>query len=170
MNDVVLLERADRLHAITQRVGYALWQLQELEGIAAQCFVLLAQATKGMGEDAGSTLLDKALSGTFGAIIRKLREAGVLPAEMESQLQGLLKERNWLVHSSRAASRDAVHNDVALSKATQRIDQISDDALAAMRNLGAMAQDFVKKHGVTEAQIDRNAAELLKRWHGGDAL
>jgi hypothetical protein len=34
------LQKADRLAAITQRIGFALWQIQGLEGVAAQYFVL----------------------------------------------------------------------------------------------------------------------------------
>ena len=54
------LEKADRLAAITQRIGFALWQIQELEGVSAQYFVLVVQAKKGMGLAAGNALEEKA--------------------------------------------------------------------------------------------------------------
>lgn len=164
------LERADRLHVVTQRVGYTLWQIQELEGVAAQCFVLLAQATKGMGMSEGNALLDKALAGTFGATITKLRDAGVLPLDVEAQLRALLKERNWLVHSSRSTSRAAVHSDEALAAAIQRIDGISGSTLFLMKRLGDIVESHVKKHGVTDTQIDQHAAKILEAWHSGDVL
>ena len=49
MNAVVqkkgnMMQRAVRLAEITQGVGFALWQLQELEGSTALYFVLVAQA------------------------------------------------------------------------------------------------------------------------------
>ena len=42
-----------RLDKITRGIGFALWQIQELEGVTAEYFVLLAQAKKEMGLDAG---------------------------------------------------------------------------------------------------------------------
>jgi hypothetical protein len=60
------LEKANRLTEITQRIGFCLWQIQELEGVSAQYFVLLAQAKKGMGLTAGNALSEKAKKKTFG--------------------------------------------------------------------------------------------------------
>ena len=61
MNEFIQqLQKANRLTEITQRIGFALWQIQELEGVSAQYFVLLAQAIKGMGEAAGNVLIEKA--------------------------------------------------------------------------------------------------------------
>ena len=96
---------ANRLSAVTQTVGFALWQLQELEGASAQYFVLLAQAEKGMGLVAGAALIEKAQSKTFGATIHQIAKAGLLSPELETRFTNLLAERNWLVHSSRATSR-----------------------------------------------------------------
>ena len=56
----------DRLAPITQRVGFALWKFQKLEGVAAQLFALMAQATRGMGEEVGNLLLAKVQRDTFG--------------------------------------------------------------------------------------------------------
>ena len=45
----IQLEKANRLRESTQRIGFAIWQIQELEGVSAQYFVLTAQAQKGNG-------------------------------------------------------------------------------------------------------------------------
>lgn len=62
------IQKADRLDEISKRVGFALWQLQELEGVAVQYFVLLVQAKKGMGLAEGTALVEKAQSNTFGGL------------------------------------------------------------------------------------------------------
>lgn len=54
------IQKANRLEEITQRIGFAIWQLQELEGVSARYFVLLGQAQKGMGEVSGNELVKKA--------------------------------------------------------------------------------------------------------------
>jgi uncharacterized protein YutE (UPF0331/DUF86 family) len=101
------LEAADRLNLILNRVGFALWQIQELESVAANYFVLLVQAEKGMGLEAGNLLIEKAKKKTFGTTVRRLAEAGLLTPQLERRLKDLLAERNWLVHGSREASRSA---------------------------------------------------------------
>ena len=51
MNEFIQeMQKANLFNDITQRIGFALWQIQELESFSAQYFVLLAQAKKGMGE------------------------------------------------------------------------------------------------------------------------
>jgi hypothetical protein len=35
-------DKSELLHALTQRVGFAVWQLQDLEAASATYFVLLA--------------------------------------------------------------------------------------------------------------------------------
>jgi hypothetical protein len=162
------LERADRLAEITSRVGYALWQLQILEGALAQYFVLVAQATRGMGEEAGNALFEKASSATFGSTITKLRKADKLSSALEGRFQMLLAERNWLVHRSRATSGHAVNNDGAFHELLERLDRIADEALLLLREVGQLAETFVMSSGVSKATIDRLTDELLEKWIGGN--
>jgi hypothetical protein len=79
------LERADRLTAITQRVGFCIWQLQELEASAARFLVLTTRLTPSTSKDEGVRLADKAISQTFGANLRGLAAAKVLPEELQSR-------------------------------------------------------------------------------------
>jgi uncharacterized protein YutE (UPF0331/DUF86 family) len=163
------LEAAERLDVIAKRVGFALWQLQELENVAAQCFVLLAQAVPGMGEAAAAPLLDAARSKTFGQTCRLLVEAKLLSADLESALRKLLLERNWLVHDSRLTNRAAVHNDVAMRRLLKRVDAIPDAVSAVMPQLAALAQAHAARHGVSKEFIDQHTAALLAHWHLDDA-
>lgn len=165
-----LLDRANRLTAITQKVGFALWQLQELEGVAAQYFVLLTQAKKGMGLAAGNTLVEKAQSKTFGATIRQIAKAGLLSSELEIRFFNLLSERNWLVHKSRAGSRSAVHSDAAVHKLVLRVDAIAEESITLLKELAVLVERHVKRHGVTEQYIHEEAQKLLEQWYSSDAI
>jgi hypothetical protein len=164
------LRKADRLHAITQKVGFALWQLQELEGMSAQYFVLIVQASPGMGLTAGQALLDKALSKTFGGTVTQLVKARRLSKQLEARFQALLAERNWLVHSSRSTSRDAIHSAQACQALIHRLDKIAGEASALIKEIGKEAEIFVKKYGVAAEQVQKQTAETLRRWHAEDAL
>jgi uncharacterized protein YutE (UPF0331/DUF86 family) len=163
------LEIADRLNLILSRVGFALWQIQELESVAANYFVLLVQAQKGMGLEAGNLLFENAQKKTFGATVRRLAEAGLLTPELERGLNDILAERNWLVHRSRAASRGVPYNDAAAMKLLDRLEKIAQQALALLKEIGERVETFAKKHGTTEEYIHETSNRLLEEWRFGDA-
>ena len=164
------LEAADRLNLILNRVGFALWQIQELESVAANYFVLLVQAQKGMGLEAGNLLIEKAKKKTFGTTVRRLAEAGLLSPQLERRLNDLLAERNWLVHGSREASRSAPHNDSAATRLVDRIDAIAEQSLGLLREIGELVEAFAKKHGTTEEYIAETSKRLLDEWRYGDEV
>lgn len=161
--------RAERLDAITRRIGFTLWQLQDLEAVTAQYFVLLTQAKKGMGFAAGNALVEKAQAKTFGATIGQVSKAGLISTELVSCFNSLLAERNWLVHKSRASSRNAVHNDAEMQKLLIRLKAISEESLALLRDVDKLVENFVQQHGVSEKYIDEYAIKLLDQWHSADA-
>jgi hypothetical protein len=155
---------ANRLKNIAERVGFALWQLQELERVSAQYFVLIAQAKRGMGFEAGAELTNKALGKTFGKTISNLVKSGLLSTGLEQKFQSLLEERNWLVHNSRASSRNAVYNEVAYNELVFRLDTLAEQALSLLKEIGQLALLYVKKHGVSQAEIDEVSAQTLHDW------
>lgn len=149
-------QKAERLDLIAQKVGFALWQLQELEGSAAQYLVLVAQARPGMGLAAGQALVKEAQSKTFGRTIEQLMKTSQLPQAVELRFQELLSERNWFVHQSRSMSRDAVHNDGACAKLVSRLEAIAKEARLLLQEVMIQADAFVRKHGVSTEQISKD--------------
>ncbi|MGK7894881.1 MAG: hypothetical protein AB4372_15005 [Xenococcus sp. (in: cyanobacteria)] len=164
------LEKANRLSAITQQLGFALWQLQELEGVCAKYYILVEKADFGMGEETGNALEQKAKKKTFGATIHKLVKAGLLTEDLEFRFKKLLSERNWLVHSSRASSRSSIHTDSHMVTLLQRLEKISNEALSLMTHVGTLMEEYVKKCGVSEEYIEKKSNEILEQWHSTDAI
>lgn len=162
--------RADRFAEITQRVGFTLWQLQALEGVAAIYFVLLTAATRGMGQEAGNLLVARAKGRTFGATIRQLEEAGLLPGDLGQRLRRVLGDRNWLVHSSLDDSRAAVYNLSAFGALLRRFDHIAEEALALLQELESRMETEAMAQGATKQQIDEGAAKLLNAWREADGI
>jgi len=164
------LERADRLAVVTQNVGFALWQLQELEGVAAQYFVLLVQAKKGMGLAEGNALIEKAQAKTFGATLHQIAKAGLISPEMEGRFEKILAERNWLVHRSRVESRNTIHNAKAMAALVARLEAMADEALALLKHIDGETNSFVRQHGVSTNYVAQVSKQLLEQWHAADAL
>ncbi|MBU4263921.1 MAG: hypothetical protein KKC76_18855 [Proteobacteria bacterium] len=164
------IQKANRLKEITQRIGFAIWQIQELEGVSAQYFVLLGQAKKGMGEAAGNDLVKKAKKNTFGRTIKDIRKKGLLNKDLGGRFLRLLSERNWLVHQSRTESRDAVHSDIAMQRLISRIDAMADESLALLKEIGSLSIAHMNKHGVNEESIYKRAEALLNQWHSSEEI
>jgi uncharacterized protein YutE (UPF0331/DUF86 family) len=160
------LQRAERLAAVTQQVGFALWQLQELEFGAAHYFVLLVQAAPGMGHAAAESIVNKALGKTFGTTIHLMTKARLLDDGFASRFTSLLAERNWLVHRSRADSRGAIYGEDAMQALLRRLERIANEAEELLKEIVVRAKLFVSAHGVSEHVIDRATQQLLKQWHG----
>ncbi|BBE50737.1 hypothetical protein OYT1_ch1177 [Ferriphaselus amnicola] len=163
-------ERADRLVVVTQNIGFALWQLQELEGVAAGYFVLLVQAQKDIGLAAGNALVEKAQAKTFGATLHKIAKAGLISPEMEGRFEKILAERNWLVHRSRAESRNAIHNAKAMSVLVVRLEAMANEALALLKHIDGETTSFVQQHGVSTDYVAQVSKQLLEQWHAADVL
>ncbi|CAG4883093.1 conserved protein of unknown function [Georgfuchsia toluolica] len=163
-------EKADRLATVTQSIGFALWQLQELEGVTASYFVLLAQAKKGMGLAEGNDLVEKAQGKTFGTTLHQIAKAGLVSPEIEKRFTKLLSERNWLVHRSRADSRNVIHNGKAMVALLARLEAMADESLALLKFIDAETTAFVQKHGVSMDYVAQVSKQLLEQWHAADAL
>lgn len=163
-------DQAMRLDAITKQIGFSLWQLQELEGIAAQYFVLMTKARKGMGLLAGEVMIEKAKRKTFGTTLHEIAKAGLLAADLESRFTKLLTERNWLVHASRATSRNAVHHDVEMRKLLDRLEMIAEESLSLMKEIALLMERYVKTHGVTKEFIEKESNKLLEQWRAADEI
>ncbi len=146
--------KANRLNAIAERIGFAIWQLQELERSSAQYYVLIVKASPGMGIEKGKVLLDDALSKTFGKTVSRLQKSGRVPDELMIRLQKLLDERNWLVHNSRATSRSAVHDQTVCHQLIQRINGIADEALALLGEVVKQVEAFILTQGFSAKDIE----------------
>jgi|SRR5271155_2568835 uncharacterized protein YutE (UPF0331/DUF86 family) len=165
----IQIQKAERLAAITQKVGFTLWQLQELEGATAVYFVLVAQARRGMGATEGNALIENAQSQTFGKTVSQLGRAGLLKPDIQQRFGNLLKERNWLVHNSRDSSRDAVHDDLVMRRLLVRLESMVEESSALLKELGALAETCARQHGVSEQEIAERTKRLLQAWQTSDA-
>jgi len=160
-----LIATVNRFNMILYHIGFALWQIQELESSTAHYLVLITQAKMGMGYQAGSELLDKSLGRTFGSTIHQATKAGILCKELEHRFLDLLKERNWLVHNSRRQSRNAMSSDEVAGRLIQRLKTIAEESKAILLEVGELAEKYVRGFGISQEQIEEATNNLLDQWH-----
>ncbi len=160
--------KAKRLSKIAERIGFAIWQIQELEGACATFLILASEATPGIGVEAGLALEKAAKAKTFGRLLAGLKKKGTLEPDLEQRLDNILSERNWLVHRSRASSRSAVYHDTDAKKTIQRIDDIAQEALALLREIGKKVSEIAESCNISEIQLNQSAQQILAGWRKSD--
>jgi hypothetical protein len=170
MNTPIATEiaQANRLSAIAERIGFSVWQLQELESVAAQYLALRTELKPGMSASDADAAIAKALRNPFGQTLNKIAAAGLFEPALQSRLKVLLDERNWLVHRSRADNRSAVHSGAAAQALIARINTIAGESLILLREVGQLFETYVIDHGVSQGFIDKEAAVTLSQWHSSD--
>ncbi len=156
----------ERLHALCMQLGLTLWRLQELEGVVAKYYVLVALATRGMGIKEGQALQQTVDGKTFGKTVRLLRDANKIPDEVVERLPSIVHERNWLVHSSLADERAAVYNDVQCEAFTARMKAMTSEASSIIKIIAKSAENFVLEAGVSQQEIERLTKQTLDSWRG----
>ncbi|MCE0975443.1 hypothetical protein [Pseudomonas putida] len=78
--------------------------------------------------------------------------------------QALLKDRNWLVHSSNADSKKALDDDVAYSDLHRRLESMLDETGRLLKEISALSEKFVLSHGVSVEALEARIAETLGEW------
>lgn len=164
MNAANSQDRSERFGEICQAIGFTLWHLQTLEGSTAQFFVLVEQAIPQMGEEQGNILVTDAQQKTFGRSIARLSESDHFPKNLLERFQALLKERNWLVHSSNADSKRALVNEDDYIGLHQRLESIVDEAARLLKEVSALSEKFVLRHGVLPEALEAKIAATLQEW------
>ncbi len=117
-----------------------------------------------MGRSIGEALVEKAQSKTFGATIKQLEKANLLPIDLAKRYISLLEERNWLVNRSCTDSRGAIHHELIAQKPLLRLDAIADEAAALLKMIGLKMESFAQEIGVSNDQIELQSARLLREW------
>lgn len=158
------LEMAGRLDAVLRCLGYALWQLQELETAIATCVVVRLRDSRGVGTVAGTAISASVEKRTLGQLLHELSGAGVLTDDQVARLRDLLEDRNWLVHRSRRDHRGILTDDIELRALVERLEGVSERTLVLLKEVGAEIERYVVSTGVPQELIDREAARLVESW------
>lgn len=164
MNLNAQIEQATRLSTLMQAVGFAVWQLQELETTAITFAVIRLRASRGMGEVAGRALLEKGERRTLGHVLQELRARGLIDGAVDEDLRDVLDQRNWLVHRARRETRGVLTDDSRLSDLLARLDSLADRTLALQKVLASEIDAYVLSSGVKKKTVERETEEVAKRW------
>jgi hypothetical protein len=155
-----LLNFADVLH----RVGFAVWQLQALEQVAACHLVLVHKVTVSTAREEVHRIFQKSEKNTLGQLFGQIRDLSNGTASFLPRFEALVQERNWLVHHSRNENRSDLFDDNARQKVIDRIETMANEAYQLALALKATTEDHMVSQGITKEEIDRRASQIFREW------
>ena len=147
-----------------QNVGFALWQIQELENTLAHYLVIVHNVEPGVAIDVAEGILEKTRKKTLGQLVGELKSKEEIPKALLERVEGFVEHRNWLAHRSRGESRKHLYQEALHHVFFERVGWIAEEALSLGKAFGEEITTFVKKHGVSEEYIQRTAAGIMRAW------
>lgn len=154
------------LDLVLRAVGFAIWQIQILEGTLLSHLIMVheyPEGDDGTAREAYEAAHKKSLGELLGRMKRHERAS---PALVE-QIEGLLKERNWLVHHSRETNGpDLYHADRTAGLLT-RLESIADSALDLSKRIQSATESHLATKGVSLEYTDAQAMEIRRAWVEG---
>jgi hypothetical protein len=154
----------DVLRDILSQVGFALWQIQSLEFTIAHYLVMVHKLEPGVARTTAEKVFDDTSKKTLGNLLGDLRRHENPSSPLVKKLEMFVPKRNWLVHSSRHVSQQHVFTASKRHILLRRLDNISDDALAIMKEFYIAMEAHLETHGITRKQFGSIADKIMKSW------
>ena len=146
-------------------IGMALWFIQSLEQILADCEIIFLDGHMGMGEEEARKEQSARAKTTLGGRVSRLTEELVISDDIVQRARQLVDERNWLIHRCRSDHRHAVRPGRSADALLERLDRIHELALPVYHAIGEAVRQYVLAHGVDPLEIDR---EFLRDLFGDE--
>ena len=149
-------------HDLFSEIGCALWQIQAAECALLHHIVLVLKEPDDL--EAYEKLATKEGKRTLGQLIHELRKHSDLPTDLDDRMSIFLDERNWIAHHIFRESHSDLHSATKAPILLQRIESLSDEALAVAKMFADATRDWVVANGVPEDRLEALEQETLKRW------
>jgi hypothetical protein len=149
-------------------IGKGVWQLQYVEDhlttLLAITIDIKEPGTK--TEEEIKEIVSKHKKGTLGALLKKGRDAGVLPFQLEANLTRFVDERNWLIHHSIDSHGKRLYSEAGRAETFERLARFIADAKAMQREISDEITRFSVGQGLDVEAAEADArAEVARLKH-----
>jgi hypothetical protein len=152
------------IQEIWQKVGFALWQIQELESTLAMYLTLVHKIKPDIARAEAEEVLEKTRRRTLGQLLNEVKGKEKIPSDLVKKLDAFIKERNWLVHRSREKSRHEVYQPQRLPVLFHRSDTIAEEAFCLNKAFYKELKTFILAKGISQKELDANAQKIVNSW------
>lgn len=144
------------------RIGRTLWSIQALEYALAH-YLTLTKVTPG-NKEAAYSLLENSFKVTLGRLVKKLKQSISVPSEIETRLEHLTDERNWLAHRVFRLHHTDIRGHESFSNLIARIEHLGDEAISLATVMAALCRQWCIANGISEDKIDTEIARRYDKW------
>ena len=152
----------DELEYLHQKIGYAVWYIQDFENVLTHYLVMVHKLPIGTPVEIATNVLKKTKKGTLGFLMAEFKRSCEVKPDFEVRLDCFLDERNWLIHRSKNEERATVYNPdkSKLLKLFTRLEALAEEAIALTSEFGDLLTESLKKKGMDMEQVKREAQKL----------
>jgi hypothetical protein len=162
------IEQVTMLDDVARQIGYAVWDLQELEWMLGRLWVLTRPDIRGAGPEVAAPVLERADKRTFGTAFRELIGAGLFDSDLAARLGEIVDERNWIVHRSRRDNRGIVNSRARCAAFLARLERAQEESAELRELVFALVTRETAAVGTQQDVVDRQADRLLQEWGFGE--
>lgn len=152
------------LRELTSHLGFAMWQVQEVEVALRDLLLLKKYFKKGVAKSAWDQTTKKVSKLSFGQLLTEVRAADIVEDSLADALQELVGRRNWLVHHSRADTRGVMTNALLYESLTRHCVEVVTRALELQRAVSEESLAFIEASNPDREAIAKALAGTMEAW------
>jgi hypothetical protein len=152
---------------VTRSIGFAVWQLQALELVAACYLILVHKATPATASEKVQTMFAKTKKKTLGQLFGEIRDSSKGSAAFLPQLERLVDERNWLIHRCHHQNRKDLYSLERRMALINRIEALAAEAWSIAKKFKKAAEEHLISLDISKAERDArtaSAAAIYREW------
>lgn len=150
------------LHA---RIGFAVWQIQNLENGLVTFLTLIDLPTNTSKNEADLLLEKNKKNKTLGKLLNEMNKINFIPNELKDCGKEILNQRNWLIHHSRPENHTDIYHHERLMKLFDRLDKISGDASIFLKQINKHFEEYViSKKNIPKSQLKEYESQIITSW------
>ena len=155
---------AEYLTRIYFFLGSCTWQFQLFEDTLCKFIVLALKLDATTARDEALQILDKNKKSTLGQLIRELGKRSDVPADLDTQMDRFLQDRNWIIHHSYADFLKVGHDRVACDLLLVRIGQIDAESYRLTHVFWDAVDVLATEYEAEDSEIRSLAQQVREAW------
>lgn len=158
----------DELDYLFNRIGTAIWHLQNVEGAIVPFIIVkgIAKELNSLPKRRADELEAKYNKMTLGQLIGQLTNLALVEETLLKRLKTFNSERKWIVHNSVRESGDHLYTLSGRNNFFIRVEAFIEEAISLHHHIGDLLTDYVVSKGASIDQINRIAHSEIRKLKG----
>jgi hypothetical protein len=157
---------AQRVEALCQRLGAALWQIQGVEEILAKYYSIVFKLSGAPSLEEIEDAFNKNFVHTCGRLVGLVRQQRGEGDPVAQRLSNFVDERAWVVHKLRRTDYLALREDAGFERALERVKAVEGEAAQLIELFHELLTEHFVGLGTPRELIEREQQKALREIYG----